>query len=115
MDKVKKVYQSIVRKPVKKKISTKKAKRKKAIPEAVSDGYEKILQDWMAESIKPSTRAAEEAMLKVFESDTPQSSWSYAEWAVYITRAIMHRADCVSIYDLYLLHEIMTRCQEDVS
>lgn len=85
------------------------------VSEEVSDGYEKILYDWMAEDIKPSTRAAEEAMLKVFESGIPQNSWSYAEWVVYITRAIMHRADCVSIYDLYLLHEIMMRSQEDIS
>ena len=52
-----------------------------------------------------------EAMQKVSNLDTPEE-WSDVEWAVFLTRAIMNRVDCVSEEDLYMLHDIMIRCQE---
>ena len=113
MGKIKKLRKNSMRKPAKKKKPEKKTQVKTTVQETVSDGYEKILQDWMAERLKPATKAAEEAILKVFILGLPQKGWPYAEWAVFIARAIMHRADRISIYDLYLLHEIMMRCQED--
>lgn len=113
MGKIKKACKNSMQKSVKKKDSLKKVKGRPPLQEAASDGYEKILQDWMMESLKPATKAAEAAILKVFALDTPQKGWSNTEWAVFIARAIMYRADHISIYDLYLLHEIMMRCQED--
>lgn len=113
MGKTKKTCKNSMQKSVKKKKPEKKVKVKASVQETVPDGYERILQDWMRESLKPATKAAEAAILKVYALDTPQKGWSYTEWAVFIARAIMYRADHISIYDLYLLHEIMMRCQED--
>ncbi len=112
MGKIKEIYQYFMRKT--KETSYETAETRQPKQEKLIDGYAKILQDWMSEEIKPSTEAAEEAILKVSQTDTPQKGWTYTEWTVFIARAIMHRADCVNIYDLYLLHEIMLRCQEDV-
>lgn len=113
MNTLKGIYQKVKKRTAKKKLSIKKEDITKPIQKEITDGYRKILHDWMSDKIKPSTRAAEKAILKVSESDTPKKDWSYTEWTVFIARAIMRRADCISIYDLYLLHEIMMRCQED--
>lgn len=113
MNTLKGIYQKVKKRTAKKKTSIKKEDIAKPVHEVTEDGYRKILYDWMADRIKPSTKAAEKAILKVSGSDTPKKDWSYTEWTVFIARAIMQRADCISIYDLYLLHEIMMRCQED--
>lgn len=71
-----------------------------------------ILRDWVRESVSPATKAAAEAVLKVSESDTPKDDWSNAEWVVYTARAIIEHADQVREDDVYLLHEILMRCEE---
>lgn len=113
MKKIKEICHNMTRNKRKNKVSIKSTRMRTSIQEEVADGYKRILYDWMEEDIKPTTGAAKEAILKVSETDIPRDDWSYAEWTVYIARAIMHRADRVSVYDLYLLHEIMMRCQEE--
>ena len=75
--------------------------------------HQEILREWGRESVSLTviTEAVIEAMQKVSNLDTPEE-WSDVEWAVFLTRAIMNRADCVSEEDLYMLHDIMIRCQE---
>ena len=75
--------------------------------------HQEILREWGRESVSLTviTEAVTEAMQKVSNLDTPEE-WSDVEWAVFLTRAIMNRADCVSEEDLYMLHDIMIRCQE---
>ena len=75
--------------------------------------HQEILREWSRESVSLTviTEAVMEAMQKVSNLDTPEE-WSDVEWAVFLTRAIMNRADCVSEEDLYMLHDIMIRCQE---
>ena len=77
--------------------------------------HQEILREWGRESVSLTviTEAVTEAMQKMSNLDTPEE-WSDVEWAVFLTRAIMNRADCVSEEDLYLLHDIMIRCQEEV-
>ena len=77
--------------------------------------HQEILREWGRESVSLTviTEAVIEAMQKVSNLDTPEE-WSDVEWAVFLTRAIMNRVDCVSEEDLYLLHDIMIRCQEEV-
>lgn len=70
-----------------------------------------IMRDWVSDSAKAATEAAAKAVLKVSETDTPQEEWSNTEWVVFMARAIMQQADKVSEDDLYLLHDIMIRCQ----
>lgn len=54
-----------------------------------------------------------ENLPKVFESNTfPKSNWKDIEWTVFLTKAIMYCADRISEEDLYLLHDIMMRCQK---
>lgn len=73
----------------------------------------KILREWVRESVSAATKAAADAVLRVSETDTPQKGWGNTEWAVFSAREIMRRADRVSEDDLYLLHEIMMRCQTE--
>lgn len=77
--------------------------------------HQEILREWGKESVSLTaiTQAVAEAMQKVSKLDTSEE-WSDIEWAVFITRAIMNRADCVREEDLYLLHDIMIRCQEEL-
>ena len=75
--------------------------------------HQEILREWGRERVSltviPQTVA--DAKQKVSESDTSKEEWTDVEWAVFLTRAIMDQADCVSEEDLYLLHDIMIRCQ----
>ena len=75
--------------------------------------HQEILREWGRERVSltviPQTVA--DAKQKVSESDTSKEEWTDVEWAVFLTRAIMNQADCVSEEDLYLLHDIMIRCQ----
>ena len=75
--------------------------------------HAKILREWAKESVGAATKAAADAVLRVSETDTPQKGWGNTEWAVFSAREIMRRADRVSEDDLYLLHEIMLRCQTE--
>ena len=74
--------------------------------------HQEILREWGKESVSLTaiTQAVTEAMQKVSKLDLSEE-WTDIEWAVFLTRAIMNRADCVSEEDLYLLHDIMIRCQ----
>lgn len=69
------------------------------------------MREWVKESVSAATKAAADAVLKVSETDTPQKDWNNTEWVVFTARAIMQQADKVSEDDLYLLHDIMIRCQ----
>ncbi|RRK32691.1 chromosome partitioning protein ParB [Schaedlerella arabinosiphila] len=77
--------------------------------------HKKILREWEKQStvITRATKRVADAIKKVSESNTaPQKNWKDIDWAVFLTKAIMHRADQVSEEDLYLLHDIMSRCQK---
>ena len=75
--------------------------------------HAKVLREWVKESVSAATKAAADAVLKVSETDTPQKDWNNTEWVVFTAREIMQQADKVSEDDLYLLHEIMLRCQTE--
>ena len=75
--------------------------------------HAKVLREWVKESVSAATKAAADAVLKVSETDTPQQDWNNTEWVVFTAREIMQQADKVSEDDLYLLHEIMIRCQTE--
>ena len=75
--------------------------------------HAKILREWAKESVGAATKAAADAVLRVSETDTPQKDWNNTEWVVFTAREIMQQADKVSEDDLYLLHEIMMRCQTE--
>jgi ParB family chromosome partitioning protein len=72
----------------------------------------KVLREWVKESVSAATKAAADAVLKVSETDTPQKDWNNTEWVVFTARAIMQQADNVSEDDLYLLHDILMRCED---
>ena len=77
--------------------------------------HKKILREWEKQStvITRTTKRVADAIKKVSESNTaPQKNWKDIDWTVFLTKAIMHRADQVSEEDLYLLHDIMSRCQK---
>ncbi len=77
--------------------------------------HKKILREWEKQStvITRTTKRVADAIKKVSESNTaPQKNWKNIDWTVFLTKAIMHRADQVSEEDLYLLHDIMSRCQK---
>lgn len=77
--------------------------------------HKKILREWEKQStvIANATKKVASAIKNVTETNTsPQKNWKDIEWTVFLTKAIMHRADQVSEDDLYLLHDIMTRCQK---
>ena len=78
------------------------------------DRHIKILQEWGNEVISMSavTKAVKDAIQKVSNLDTSRENWTDIDWAVFTSKAIMHRADHVSEEDLYLLHDIMIRCRE---
>lgn len=94
-----------------------KAERKREEAEEKSKQAEiaaqhaKVMREWVKESVSAATKAAADAVLKVSETDTPQKDWNNTEWVVFAARAIMQQADTVSEEDLYLLHDIMMRCQ----
>jgi len=75
--------------------------------------HQEILREWGRErlSLTVISQTVADAKQKVSESDTSKEEWTDVEWAVFLTRAIMNQADCVSEEDLYLLHDIMIRCQ----
>ena len=75
--------------------------------------HAKVLREWVEESVSAATKAAADAVLKVSETDTPQKDWNNTEWVVFTAREIMQQADKVSEEDLYLLHDIMMRCQTE--
>lgn len=83
----------------------------KAKEAEIAAQHAKILREWVKESVSAATKAAADAVLKVSETDTPQQDWNNTEWVVFTAREIMQQADKVSEDDLYLLHEIMIRCQ----
>lgn len=94
-----------------------KAERKQAEAEEkaraaeIAAQHAKVMREWVKESVSAATKAAADAVLKVSETDTPQKDWNNTEWVVFTARAIMQQADKVSEDDLYLLHDIMMRCQ----
>lgn len=75
--------------------------------------HQEILREWGRESVSLTVipQTVTEVMQKVSDSDTSKAEWTDVEWAVFLTRVIMDRADYVSEEDLYLLHDIMIRCQ----
>lgn len=77
--------------------------------------HKKILREWEKQDtvIAHATKQVANAIKNVSESNTsPQKNWKDIEWTVFLTKAIMHQADHVSEEDLYLLHDIMSRCQK---
>jgi ParB family chromosome partitioning protein len=98
-----------------KEIEKAERKRKEAEEKAqeaeIAAQHAKVLREWVKESVSAATKAAADAVLKVSETDTPQNDWNNTEWVVFTARAIMQQADNVSEDDLYLLHEIMIRCE----
>lgn len=85
----------------------------KAREAEIAAQHAKVLREWVKESVSAATKAAADAVLKVSETDTPQQDWNDTEWVVFTAREIMQQADKVSEEDLYLLHEIMMRCQTE--
>ena len=77
--------------------------------------HQEILREWGRESVSLTaiTKAVTEEMQKWSDLGTTED-WSDIEWAVFLTKAIMNRADRVREEDLYLLHDIMIRCQEEL-
>lgn len=78
--------------------------------------HKKILREWEKQDtvIAHATKQVANAIKNVSESNTsPQKNWKDIEWTVFLTKAIMHQADHVSEEDLYLLHDIMMRCQKE--
>ena len=73
-----------------------------------------ILQEWSRSErgIPTVTWTVSKAMKKVFETNTERTGWTDMDWAVFISQGIMNLADHVSEEDLYLLHDILIRCQE---
>lgn len=96
-----------------------KAYRKEQEAEEKAKGAEeaaqhaKVLREWVRESVSAATKAAADAVLRVSDTDTPQKEWGNIEWVVFSAREIMQQADKVSEEDMYLLHEIMLRCQRN--
>ena len=85
----------------------------KAKEAEIAAQHAKVLREWVKESVSAATKAAADAVLKVSETDTPQQDWNNTEWVVFTAREIMQQADKVSEDDLYLLHDIMIRCQTE--
>ena len=83
------------------------------IREQIAASYSGVMQEWAKENMCPPTKEAEDAIRKVSKMDTPQVDWGNTEWTVFMAKALMNRADCVSHADLYLLYEIMGRCQSN--
>lgn len=79
-----------------------------------TDRHTEILREWRTEDIDLPVvaKSVTDAIERVSNLDTAKTGWSDMEWRIFIARAIMNRADCVSEDDLYLLHDIMIRCQE---
>lgn len=99
------------RKTGKQRDSRKKADEK-SIQEELADTYIKSIQEWMKNNTGTPSKAAENAIRKVFESNIPQKNWTNIEWTVFTAREIMQKADHVSKEDLYLMKEILARCQK---
>lgn len=77
--------------------------------------HKKILREWEKQNIQVanSTKKVSNAINRVSESNiSPQNNWTDIEWTVFLAKIIMQYADHVSQEDLYLLHDIMTRCQK---
>ena len=77
--------------------------------------HKKILREWEGQNlgIAKATKKVSDAIKNVSQSNfLPQNHWKDMEWAVFQANAIMHCADRVSEEDLYLLHDIMMRCQK---
>lgn len=88
------------------------AEEKAKIAEEAAE-HAKVLREWVRESVSAATKAAADAILKVSDMDMPKEEWGSAEWVVFTAREIMQQADKVGEDDLYLLHEIMIRCQAE--
>ena len=98
------IQQAGEEKPVEKLSRTEKAFR-----------HKKILREWEKQGIviENAAKKVSAAINRVSESGAfPQNNWRDIDWAVFLAKAIMHCADRVSEEDLYLLHDIMTRCQK---
>lgn len=78
------------------------------------DKHREILREWGRQDTGNITasKAVSDAIQRVSESDIGKEGWEDTEWAVYLTKTIMDLANHVSEGDLYLLHDILIRCQE---
>lgn len=76
--------------------------------------HKKILREWEKQDtvIARATKRVADAITKTAECTSPQKNWKDINWTIFLAKAITHRADHVSEEDLYLLHDIMTRCQK---
>lgn len=76
--------------------------------------HKKILREWEKQDtvIARATKRVADAIKKMAECTSPQKNWKDINWTIFLAKAIIHRADHVSEEDLYLLHDIMTRCQK---
>lgn len=71
----------------------------------------KVLQRWVRENMA-AEKEDDNVPLDVSEMDTPKEWWGKAEWAAFFAGEIMRMADKVKEDDLYLLQEIVIRCQK---
>lgn len=76
--------------------------------------HKKILREWEKQDtvIARATKRVGDAIKKMAECTSPQKNWKDINWTIFLAKAIIQRADHVSEEDLYLLHDIMTRCQK---
>nr|WP_302134189.1 ParB N-terminal domain-containing protein [uncultured Schaedlerella sp.] len=76
--------------------------------------HKKILREWEKQDtvIARATKRVADAIKKMAECTSPQKNWKDINWTIFLAKAITHRADHVSEEDLYLLHDITTRCQK---
>ena len=76
--------------------------------------HKKILREWEKQDtvIARATKRVADTIKKMAECTSPQKNWKDINWTIFLAKAIIHRADHVSEEDLYLLHDIMTRCQK---
>lgn len=78
------------------------------------DKHREILHEWGKAGGRSITvsEAVKDAIQRVSESDIGKEGWTDMEWAVYLANTVVDLADRVSEEDLYLLHDIVIRCQE---
>ena len=92
------------------KYKEKEAEEKAAEAELASRDA-KVLQRWVRENMAAGKKD-DNVPLDVSEMDTPKEWWGKAEWAAFFAGEIMRMADKVKEDDLYLLQEIVIRCQK---
>ena len=86
-------------------------KSEKSIQEELADTYANLMKEWIMANAGDMTKAAETAIQNMFDSNISQKDWTDTEWVVFTASAIMKKADRVSAEDLFLMKDILLRCQ----